>query len=159
MAVKLKRGVSFLGERKYFSGACKTILLRGFFYYFKTTLLLFFSTNAYDFLCCWCFLCSEGTSAEYQKPNTPSPPVLGCEGVGLIIFFTLLNVRNYGMVLLTFVFCDYICSPFLFSQSAQSLRFSYINNLGFLGLFQFFGLFCSKHFFFGYLASLVRMWI
>ena len=139
--MKLKRGVSFLGERKYFSGACKTILLRGFFYHFKTTLLLFFSTNAYDFLCCCCFLCSEGTTAEYQKPNTLFP-VMGCEGVGLIIFFTLLNVRNYGMVLLTFVFCDSICSPFFFSQEcSEPPILSYINNLGFLGLFQFLG--CS----------------
>ena len=72
--MKLKRGVSFLGERKYLSGAYKTILLRGFFYYFKITLLLFFSTNSYDFLGCCCFLCSKGTTAEYQKPNTPSPP-------------------------------------------------------------------------------------
>ena len=179
-----QRGVSFLGEREYFSGACKTILLRDVHTISKLLCCYFFSTNAYDFLCCCHFLCSiliytqilglshpfscwlssslfdnSGRNTKNQRlpplhqATTPelqsavSPPLfpgLGCEGVGPIIFFTLLDVRNYGMVLLTFVFCSSLHSPFLFSRSARRLQFSYIKSLGFLRLFQFFGLLSSK---------------
>ena len=66
------------------------------------------STDAYDFLCCCCFLCSiliytqilglsypfscwlssslfdnSGTTAEYQKPKTPSPPLSHNSGASI----------------------------------------------------------------------------
>ena len=50
----------------------------------------------------------QATTPELQSTVSPLFPVLGC-GVGLIIFFTLLDVWNYWMVLHTFVFYDSIC--------------------------------------------------